>query len=206
MTHAYSRCHHYALKVIETSILEETHFSLRVGGGLGKSLGSGLRFDTGDRSGKNHQQSSGVVLHTSLDGVMDDIHQVNPVLLVFSAHAGISLVGDIVECLRRSIVIAGSNQITLEYQMGKALNESHRTSTTQHQTYLFKEVEVDTVSLFLSDEEIPFFESGWDSSDVHGFWHFNYNCVVVHFRMKVSLGVVFQDAREDGSGRVVFFH
>jgi len=36
------------------------------------------------------------------------------------------------------------------------------------QTYLFEEIEVNTVSLFFSDKEITLLETGGDSSNIHG--------------------------------------
>lgn len=35
---------------------------------------------------------------------MNDIHKVNPVFFIFSGHAGVSLVGNVVECLRLVLV------------------------------------------------------------------------------------------------------
>lgn len=52
-----------------------------------------------DGSGEDHEQGSGVVFHASFDTVMDNVHQINPVLFVLSGHAGVSLIGDVVECL-----------------------------------------------------------------------------------------------------------
>ena len=51
------------------------------------------------RSGQDHQQSSSVVFHSSLNRVMDNIHEVDPVLLILSRHTTIALVGNVVECL-----------------------------------------------------------------------------------------------------------
>jgi hypothetical protein len=48
-------------------------------------------------------------------------------------------------------------------------------------THLFKKVEVDTISLFLSDKKVTLFETGRDSSDIH--WDRTFSCVnnfVVH--------------------------
>lgn len=59
--------------------------------------GDHLTFRDGSR--EHHEQSAGVVLHASLDAVVDDIHQVDPVLFVFTSHARVSLVGNVVECL-----------------------------------------------------------------------------------------------------------
>lgn len=78
-------------------------FSLRIFVGSGSYfLCFGILVDDGSfRNGsrKHHQQSSCVVLHTALDTVVDNIHEINPVLFIFSGHSCVSFVGNVVECL-----------------------------------------------------------------------------------------------------------
>ena len=57
-----------------------------------------LRLRDGPR--EHHEEGSCVVLHSSFDTVVDYVHQIHPVLLVFSRHARVALVGDVVESLK----------------------------------------------------------------------------------------------------------
>ena len=73
--------------------------------GLRRSLCCGLlcliRWDIicGHWSGENHQKCSSVILHSSFYTVMDDIHEVYPMFLVFPGHASVAFVWDVVEGL-----------------------------------------------------------------------------------------------------------
>ena len=53
----------------------------------------------------------------------------------------------------------------------------------QNKTYLFEEIEINTISLFFSNKEISLLESGRDSSDIHCGGYLGFDCIVVLIRM-----------------------
>ena len=64
---------------------------------------------------------------------------------------------------------------SLENMAREETNKTKRTpirtpigNRSTKQTYLFEEVEVNTVSLFFSDKEIALLETGGDSRNIHG--------------------------------------
>ena len=150
-------------------------FSFGIGGGLCFDGNILLRLLAGSsrgllclyRSGENHKQCSGVVLHASLDTVVNHIHKVDPVLFILSGHACISLIGDVVECL----IERESARVSLLFSRTKRANpkssiiiEDIMRSDFPH---LLEKIEINTVSLLFSNKEVTLFETSGDSCDVH---------------------------------------
>jgi len=65
--------------------------------GLGHWLTSRRRSVHG--SLQDHQQGTGIVLHSALDGFVNNIHQIDPMFFIFTSHAGIALVGNVIKGL-----------------------------------------------------------------------------------------------------------